>query len=231
MTNRKNKNQSYQDQQQPSKQRRKNPPSLKRAAPSRTEKPTILIVCEGENTEPSYFRKFRLSSATVKAIGDGRNTTAVVKQAIALSSKQNYEQVWCVFDKDDFPARDFNSAVAMAAANNIKVGYSNQAFEYWLILHFADHQGGCMNRKDYHQVINTYTRPLGISYNGKADKQISEDLFDLLMSIDNVAKVKRVELAISRAKRNHKAVAHLSPAEQQSVSTVYTLVEEILKYA
>lgn len=66
---------------------------------------------------------------------------AVVKQAIELSSKRHYEQVWCVFDKDDFPARDFNSAVAMAAANNIKVGYSNQAFEYWLILHFVDHQG------------------------------------------------------------------------------------------
>ncbi|UPK71228.1 RloB family protein [Chitinophaga filiformis] len=229
--NRKTQNRQYEEGLLPNKQQRRNPPSLKRAAPFLTEKPTILIVCEGENTEPSYFRKFRLSSATIKAVGDGRNTVAVVKQAIELSSKRYYEQVWCVFDKDDFPARDFNSAVAMAAANNIKVGYSNQAFEYWLILHFADHQGGKVNRKDYHQMINTYIRPLGISYNGKADKQISEELFDALMAVDNVTKVKRVELAISRAKRNYKAVAHLSPAEQQSVSTVFRLVEEIQKYA
>lgn len=80
-------------------------------------------------------------------------------------------------------------------------------------------------------MINTNIRPLGISYNGKADKQISEELFDVLMAIDNVTKVKRVDLAISRAKRNYKAVAHLSPAEQQSVSTVFRLVEEIQKYA
>ncbi len=205
-------------------------PSLKRPSPFLTEKPTILIVCEGENTEPSYFRKFRLSSATIKAVGDGRNTVAVVKQAMELSSKRNYEQVWCVFDKDNFPARDFNSAITLATANNIKVGYSNQAFEYWLILHFTDHQGGRMSRRDYNQAINAQTRPLGVTYNGKADKHISEDLFDLLMAVDNTTRVRRIELAITRAKRNYKAVAHLSPAEQQSVTTVFRLAEEILKY-
>lgn len=30
--------------------------TLERTEPSKLERPTILIVCEGENTEPSYFR-------------------------------------------------------------------------------------------------------------------------------------------------------------------------------
>ncbi|MGN6417310.1 MAG: RloB domain-containing protein [Pseudobacter sp.] len=35
--------------------------------------------------------------------------------------------------------------------NNIQIAYSNQAFEYWLILHFEDHQGGKIDRNDYHK--------------------------------------------------------------------------------
>ncbi len=49
--------------------KRRQAPDLKRNAPAKEEKPTILIVCEGENTEPSYFRQFRLSNAIVKPIG------------------------------------------------------------------------------------------------------------------------------------------------------------------
>jgi hypothetical protein len=43
--NRKNKNQSDQQRLQQTKQQRRNPPSLKRATPFLSEKPTILIVC------------------------------------------------------------------------------------------------------------------------------------------------------------------------------------------
>ena len=35
----------------------------------REVKQTFLIICEGVNTEPDYFNAFRLTSATVKAIG------------------------------------------------------------------------------------------------------------------------------------------------------------------
>lgn len=45
--------------------------------------PTILIVCEGENTEPSYFEQFKLTSATI--IGEGYNAVSLVKQAEKLS--------------------------------------------------------------------------------------------------------------------------------------------------
>lgn len=53
------------------KARRRQEPSLLRAGPEKLEKQTILIVCEGKNTEPSYFKQFKLASATIKAVGTG----------------------------------------------------------------------------------------------------------------------------------------------------------------
>lgn len=213
-----------------SKRQRSKPPSLARPLPRLTERPTILIVCEGENTEPSYFRKFRLSSATIKVIGHGNNTVTLVRQAVKLAAQRTYDQVWCVFDKDDFSPHDFNEAIRQAKAHGFGVAWSNQAFEYWLILHFADHQGGRMNRKDYHVAINNHIRHMGAAYNGKDDKQVSDNLFDLLTGIDPATQCNRTILAIKRAKRNHQQAAHLSPAEQESSTTVFHLIEEILKH-
>lgn len=212
------------------KARRRAEPVLVRATPTKLEKPTILIVCEGKNTEPSYFRKFKLTSATINAVGNGYNTTSLVSHAIKLNRQGAYDQVWCVFDKDQFPAIDFNNAITNAKRNNFGVAYSNQAFEYWLILHFEDHQGGGMNRADYDEVINKYINPLGASYDGKASKIISDEFFEILNSVDFITNKPRIEHAILRAKRNYSRFTHKSPASEESSTTVFELVEEILKY-
>lgn len=180
-----------------------------------------MIVCEGKNTEPSYFRKFKLTSATIKAIGDGYNTTSLVAQAIMLSKQNFYDQVWCVFDKDQFSANDFNNAITIATANHFGVAYSNQAFEYWLILHFEDHQGGGMNRTEYDKAINNYIKSLGITYDGKKSKIITDDFFEILNGFDPVTKSSRISLAISRAKRNYNLLTHSSPATEESSTTVF----------
>lgn len=64
------------------KAKRRGEPLLQRNEPTINEKPTILIVCEGENTEPSYFMQFKLSSATIKSVGEGYNTLSLVKRAV-----------------------------------------------------------------------------------------------------------------------------------------------------
>lgn len=212
------------------KARRRAEPILERTAPTKIEKPTILIVCEGKNTEPSYFRQFKLTSATIKAIGNGYNTTSLVNHAIILNKKGTYEQVWCVFDKDQFPANDFNNAITIAAANNFRVAYSNQAFEYWLILHFEDHQGGGMHRGEYGNTINDYINPLGLTYDGAGSKTVTDVFFEILSGIDTATNSPRIDLAISRAKRNYNLMTHASPATEESSTTVFKLVEEILKF-
>ena len=210
-------------------QRRKEP-SLERPVADLKVKPSILIVCEGENTEPSYFNQFRITSAKVKSVGEGYNTVSLVNRALALSQHENYDQVWCVFDKDDFNDNDFNSAIQIAVANNFGIAYSNQSFEYWLILHFNDHQGGGMHRDSYNHKINEYLKPFKVTYDGNGTKLIEEDFFELLDGIDDKTSRKRTELAIDRAERNYNQFDHANPAKEESSTTIFRLVRELLKY-
>lgn len=212
------------------KTRRQSAPSFERQEPVLIEKPTILIVCEGKNTEPSYFRQFRLSSATIKPVGEGYNTVSLVNRAMQLAQEGTYDQVWCVFDKDDFLNIDFNNAIAIAEGYNFGIAYSNQAFEYWMILHLDDHQGGGMHRDDYNRKINDLLKPFKLNYEGKGNKVISEDIFELLDGIDEKTQKERKLLAIERAKRNYNQFDHNDPASEESSTTVFRLVEELLKY-
>ncbi len=222
------------------KERMRKTPSLNRSMPSIPKKKKFLIVCEGENTEPSYFRQFRLATATVYPVGEGHNTESLVERAMVLSKKDKYDEVWCVFDKDDFTNQSFNAAIETAKRNKMKVAYSNQAFEYWLLLHFEDHQGGPLHRNDYGDKINKYITPLGAYYDSDNSKLIDETFFALLCGIDKKGGEKRVDLAIKRARRIYErytddkpAVEKSStdnPAKEESSTRVFFLVEEILKY-
>lgn len=212
------------------KKKRKSEPTLERSGPSLNQKPTILIVCEGKNTEPSYFNQFKLTSATVKPVGEGYNTTSLVNRAYQLSQEDQYDQVWCVFDKDDFDENDFNNAIQMAKAKNFGIAYSNQAFEYWLILHFNNHQGGGMHRNDYNDKINKLIKPYKVTYDGKNSKLIDEDFFELLDGFDEKINEKRVDLAIKRAERNLNQHNQSNPAKEESTTTVFELVKELLKH-
>ena len=119
---------------------------LSRRQGIREVKQSFLIVCEGENTEPDYFKAFRMTAATVKAVGEAMNTLSLVNKAISIreaekTKKKFYDQCWVVFDKDDFPAKDFNQAIQHAEKNGFHVAYRNQAFEYWFLLHFNPYKG------------------------------------------------------------------------------------------
>jgi hypothetical protein len=194
-----------------------------------------LIVCEGENTEPSYFRQFKLSSAGIEAVGVGYNTISLVRRAIALSKAKQYDQVWCVFDADPKPdnqsqSTNFNEAIKLADQEGFGLAYSNQAFEYWLILHFNDHQGGKLNRGEYSKKINDFLKPYGLIYQGKASKFITRDMFNLFLDPDPKTGVARIALAIKRAKRNYDRLEHSNPSAEESSTTVFRLVEEIMKH-
>ena len=73
----------------------------------------FLIVCEGEKTEPNYFKSFPKKSGKIvydlKFDGGGISTLKVVEKAIELrdSSKQKYDRVWAVFDRDSFKSNPF----------------------------------------------------------------------------------------------------------------------------
>ena len=214
---------------------RRKEPLLERNEPSINKKPSILIYCEGKNTEPSYFNQFRLPFIEIETFGEGKNTLSLVKRAIQLSKAKSYDKIWCVFDADPKPdnpkqAQNFNDAIKLANKNNFGVAYSNQAFEYWIILHFDDHQGGSMDRKYYNNKINELLKPYEITYHGNDSKIITEEIFELLDGIDEKTKKERKFLAIERAKRNYNLFDHNNPAIEESSTTVFNLVEELVKY-
>lgn len=211
------------------KRRRRAEPLLERAEPEKNEKQRILIVCEGKNTEPSYFKKFKLATAEIKALGKGNNTVSLVNSAYQLSQKEKFDQVWCVFDKDSFPASNFNNAIIIAKSHNFGVAYSNQAFEYWLILHFEDHQGGAMDRRDYAKKLNGYLAPYSVKYS-TSSKLITNEIFDILLSQSEIESKTRQELAIERAERNMKHFDNTNPAIEESSTRVHELVKELLKF-
>ncbi len=65
---------------------------------------SFLIYCEGENTEPEYFKSFNIDIETTKVevIGLGRSRTALIEKIIELVEKENGsdQQIWAVFDRD-----------------------------------------------------------------------------------------------------------------------------------
>jgi hypothetical protein len=126
----------------------------KRAVGTRNKLVYFLIVCEGEKTEPNYFEALEneLPRGTVelKIAGTGLNTIGLVNYAIKQrdDALRKYDRVWAVFDKDDFPAKNFNNAIRKAEANNIQCAWTNEAFELWFLLHFQYVNTG-MNREHF----------------------------------------------------------------------------------
>jgi hypothetical protein len=104
----------------------------------REPKERFLIFCEGKNTEPEYFKAFKLVTASVKTIHVNQgDALSIVKEAIIQKRfSPEYDQYWLVFDKDESTNERFNSAIKQAEDKGFKIAYSNQAFEYWYLLHF-----------------------------------------------------------------------------------------------
>jgi len=132
---------------------------------TREVKPRILIVCEGTKTEPNYFEAFKISTLDVQVEGTGMNTDSLVREAIRFKTEAGmrgdpFDYIWAVFDRDSFLAQNFNNALQLAEKNNIKVAYSNEAFEIWYMLHFNYYNTG-MARSQYPKIL---TEQLGRQY-------------------------------------------------------------------
>lgn len=195
--------------------------SLSRRQGVREIKQSFLIVCEGEKTEPDYFKAFRMTAATVKAVGQAMNTMTLVNKAISIREadrlkKREYDQCWVVFDKDDFPANDFNQAIQLAEKNGFRVAYSNQAFEFWFLLHYNLYTGP-IHRNQYKDMLTKLT---GLQYN--KTEGFGAVMYNLLLA--------RQQQAIKSAEAVLAEISHGNPAEEESSTTVHKLVIELNKY-
>ncbi|MGL4820333.1 MAG: RloB family protein [Bacilli bacterium] len=190
----------------------RNKDSYKRRENVKPVKPLILIVCEGKKTEPNYFKSFEL--AEVRVIGLGANTVSLVTKAIELKADGEYDQVWCVFDRDSFKTGQFYRAIMLAEQNGMQTAYSNEAFELWYVLHF-DYLDTAITRVEYQKRL---TRLLGKKY-----QKNDTEMYDLLLH--------HRENALKNAKNlMRKYESGSNPEHNKPSTTVHLLVEELLKF-
>jgi len=184
---------------------------------------SFLIVCEGEKTEPNYFKSLidnRISEVReVEIDGTGCGTVRLIKEAIKLrdQSGKDFDRVWAVFDKDDF--MDFNGAIALANHNKIKCAWTNEAFELWYYLHFQYLDTG-VSRADYIKMLEREIRILkNESYSYKKNDPL---MYDLLQKHGNE------EFAINNARKlRNSYAADTDYAAHKPCTTVDQLVNEL----
>jgi hypothetical protein len=175
----------------------------------------IFIVCEGEKTEPNYFRRFRVSRNVVEVDvqGLGKKPSKLVNSAKELKEQEEYDQVWCVFDRDSWTPEDFNNAIQSANNQGFNVAYSNEAFELWYVLHFEFLNTG-IPQCDYLQKLNL----LLIQKYKKNSETIYDELFD------------KQPVAIRNATNLLKQYAPHIPSKDNPSTTVHLLVQELNKF-
>ena len=174
----------------------------------------FLIVCEGEKTEPNYFMSFRVPGIIAEVYGEGMVTMSLVQKTIELRHQDDYDQTWCVFDKDDNSDDEFNRAIDFAARNNISVAYSNQCFELWYVLHF-NYLTNSITRNDYMRILDD---KLHHKYEKKSRAIYSELRDSQQTAIRNAEKL-LLEYNPRRAARDDPS------------TTVHLLVKQLLKFS
>lgn len=171
---------------------------------------TFMIFTEGQ-TEEGYFKKFKVRCKTIP----GGNALRIVEEAIVQKKrlKKTFDEYWIVFDQDATTKNDFLKAISLAKENGLKVAYSCQAFEIWWLFHFTEITAP-IQRKDFEKKLkkhlpNYKQREKGHSQGERMWLQLN----------------KLKDTGIANAKKAHSKFPQPELAFDQSVTTVYELVE------
>lgn len=151
------------------------------AIESREKAKSFLIICEGENTEPWYFKSFPLGNAQVESYGLGRSKTALVEYVLEIlraDEDSTEKEAWVVFDMDKTPGElaqqkeDFNHAIQLAQKHGLNVAYSNDCFELWFVLHYQ-YLDMSLSRNQYYKRLSELW---DCNYEGKIGKLLPSSL-------------------------------------------------------
>jgi hypothetical protein len=187
---------------------------------------TILIVCEGQ-TEKLYFESFPVLGVKIKAIdlkGQAKLKLVESTKEIVENAKEEYIEIWCVFDMDvkrgadEFA--DFDNAISKALHFGYKIAYSNDAFELWFYLHYNLTESQHL-RSFYYKELG---KRFGINYVKEGKKyDFCLKIYDILNKDKNSSQ----ENAIERARSLYEKQANLPYHQQNPNTKVYELVEEL----
>lgn len=197
---------------------------------------SYLIVTEGERTEPYYFNGLKklivekiggmvnvveIPSIDIQGKGSSTGKLIEITDQLVKEAKILYQNVWVVFDKDDF--EDFDHAIQKGLEKGYHVAWSNQAFEYWLYLHFH-YSDAALHREKWSEKLDILFKENGLG-NGSYQKNYQE-IYHMVNQNDGV------NTAIKYAKRRMAEFDHKKdkPSEFDPGTMVYKLVEELRGY-
>lgn len=195
-----------------------------------------LFVTEGTKTEPNYLyglidavcqRYGEAARRQFRVIGEANNTLYLLQRAEGYQQNEGdeYQHIWIIYDKDDFPADDFDNTVNRCRAINKRFQaegrdvryhpiWSNQCIELWFVLHFQ-YMDSDIDRAQYRDILS---KKLGRTY-----EKNDSDLFEILSTY--------TELAAKNAKKLMAQYPdEMPPARRSPATNVYELVEYLEAY-
>lgn len=135
---------------------------------------TFILFCEDKVNEPSYFRSLQKNQKIkINIVEDQSSSFRNILNTLAWCEKEGLlepdgpsyrvktgvtDHLWCVYDRDvrfEDPAQvdpqenlAFNFAIQSAEGAGLRVAWSNDVFELWILLHFEDVEPGIWQHRD-----------------------------------------------------------------------------------
>ena len=185
----------------------------------------IIVVTEGEKTEPQYlemFKKIHVEPFVKRSVFDlrivpdvGVPMTVVDRAVQELRAQRPFsreeDSVWAMFDRDEHPK--FEEAKNKARSKGVHLAVSNPCFEIWGIYHYRDWQGPmerhqCQNELE--QLCPGYDKKYGKTF---IDKDVIKE---------------KCSDAIERAKKSLNSREKEGDPDGNPSTSVYFLIEAIL---
>ncbi len=190
---------------------------------------SFLIICEGKNTEPWYFKSIPAGNVSVESYGVGQSKTALVEtvlEIIKTDKAAREKEIWVVFDmdiKEDQHAQqkeDYNQAIQLAQSKNIRVAYSNDAFELWFLLHY-EYMDAQLKRHQYYERLSEL-------WECNYEREGKHEAFcrKIYQRLENDSRADRSK-AIAFARKLLETYSDLPYCHHNPCTTVFRLVEAI----
>ncbi|MBU0999236.1 RloB family protein [Patescibacteria group bacterium] len=154
--------------------------------------PKIFVWSHTHKAEIEYFQGFKnhlrtplLMPQKIICWSPQKLLEQVVEWKTKTISEEDGDQVWCIFDVDDFYKNDgaaLIKAVRLASDNNVKIAYANECFELWILLHFYKPTSPINRGSDIEKRIQQEFKKHSM---GQYEKNLK--VFDALMGLQNEA--------------------------------------------
>jgi len=156
--------------------------------------PKIVVWSHTKKAEIEYFQGFKNYLQTPLLVPrkdihwkpqDLLDAVAEWKRNPENICEKDGDQVWCVFDVDDFfkdSQDELLQAVKTARNNNIKIAYANECFEFWILLHFKRTSAQIKRGSEIEKEIQKEFKK-----NGLREFKKNQKVFDILLPFQEQA--------------------------------------------